>query len=104
MDRRRKRAGGRSRRGVILVELSERVDDQAVDGEPDRLAPVGVSAEQAGLGLIFEIDPLLCPACASAMKIVSVITEHNVIDAILSRGARRRRPQGALPIDVTDTA
>jgi len=37
---------------------------------------------------IFEFDPLLCPTCGSAMKIVSVITEHNVIDAILRHLAR----------------
>ena len=37
---------------------------------------------------IFEVDPLLCPACGSAMKIVSVITEPNVIDAILRHLAR----------------
>ncbi len=37
---------------------------------------------------IFEIDPLLCPACGSKMKIVSVITEPNVIDAILRHLAR----------------
>ena len=37
---------------------------------------------------IFEVDPLLCPACGSAMKIVSVITEHNVVDAILRHLAR----------------
>ena len=32
---------------------------------------------------IFEVDPLLCPACGSEMKIVSVIMEPDVIDAIL---------------------
>ena len=37
---------------------------------------------------IFEVDPLLCPACGSAMKIVSVIREPNVIDAILRHLAR----------------
>ena len=37
---------------------------------------------------IFEVDPLLCPACGSAMKIVSVIREHNVIDAILRHLAK----------------
>ena len=37
---------------------------------------------------IFEIDPLLCEACGSVMKIVSVITEPNVIDAILRHVAR----------------
>ena len=37
---------------------------------------------------IFEVDPLLCAACGSEMKIVSVITEPDVIDAILSHLAR----------------
>jgi hypothetical protein len=37
---------------------------------------------------IFEVNPLLCPACGSKMKIVSVITEPNVIDAILRHLAR----------------
>ena len=32
---------------------------------------------------LFEDDPLLCPACGSEMKIVSVIMEPDVIDAIL---------------------
>ena len=32
---------------------------------------------------IFEVDPLLYPACGSEMKIVSVIMEPDVIDAIL---------------------
>jgi len=49
---------------------------------------------------IFEVDPLLCPACGSAMKIVSVIREHNVIDAILRHLAKtgRRDPfEGRAP-------
>ena len=40
---------------------------------------------------IFEIDPLLCPACGSAMKIVAVITEPHVIDAILRHLAKTGR-------------
>ncbi len=32
---------------------------------------------------IFEIDPLLCPKCGSGMKVVSVITEPEVVDKIL---------------------
>ncbi len=49
---------------------------------------------------IFEVDPLVCPACGSKMKIVSVITEPNVIDAILRHLARtgRRDPfEGRAP-------
>ncbi len=33
---------------------------------------------------IFEVDPLLCPQCQTEMKVVSVITDPAVIDAILS--------------------
>ena len=37
---------------------------------------------------IFEVDPLLYPACGSEMKIVSVITQPDVIDAILRHLAK----------------
>ena len=37
---------------------------------------------------IFEVDRLLCAACGSEMKIVSVITEPEVIDAILRHIAK----------------
>src|SRR6516225_1972534 len=30
----------------IMVELLQRFDDQEIDGEPDRTAPVGVAAEE----------------------------------------------------------
>ena len=32
---------------------------------------------------ILEVDPLLCPRCGVEMKIVAVITEPKVVDAIL---------------------
>jgi len=37
---------------------------------------------------IFEIDPLLCPKCGTEMKVVSVITEPEVVDKILQHIAR----------------
>ncbi|MFQ5948847.1 MAG: transposase [Acidimicrobiia bacterium] len=37
---------------------------------------------------IFEVDPLICAACGTEMKIVSVITEPAVVDAILGHLAR----------------
>ena len=37
---------------------------------------------------IFEIDPLLCPQCGAEMKVVSVITEPEVVDRILKHVAR----------------
>jgi len=32
---------------------------------------------------IYEVDPLLCPSCGGAMKVIAFITEHEVVDAIL---------------------
>jgi hypothetical protein len=32
---------------------------------------------------IFEVDPLVCPQCAGAMRIVAFITQSAVIDQIL---------------------
>ena len=33
---------------------------------------------------VYEVDPLICPACGGTMRIVSFITERDVIDRILS--------------------
>jgi hypothetical protein len=43
---------------------------------------------------IYEVDPLVCPYCGSAMKVIAFITEHDVVDAIL-RHLERRKSQGA---------
>src|SRR3712207_3950153 len=34
---------------VVVVEALQRFDEQVIDREPDRAAPVGVAAEQAGI-------------------------------------------------------
>ncbi len=39
---------------------------------------------------IFEIDPLLCSKCGIEMKVVSVITEPEVVGKILQHIARTR--------------
>src|SRR6058998_1470091 len=45
---------------IVTVVLLQGPDDQAVDGHPDRPAPVGVAAEHAGIGLRGQIrDPVL---------------------------------------------
>jgi hypothetical protein len=55
---------------------------------------------------IWEVDPLECPKCASEMKIVSFITEDEVIRKILenvdlrpnkSTAAERAPPSAILP-------
>ena len=42
-----------------MVVAFQRLDQQVVDGKPDRAAPVGIAAEQAGGGLArLVIDPV----------------------------------------------
>jgi len=50
-----------------------------------RLAPTEASRRWATLlQQIFEVDPLACPACHGAMRIVAFITQASVIDQILA--------------------
>jgi hypothetical protein len=44
---------------------------------------------------IYEVDPLVCPRCGGAMKIISFITEQRVIHAILDSVQRTGRPSPA---------
>ncbi len=58
-----------------------------------RLAPTEASRRWASLlKQIFEVDPLACPTCHGAMRIVAFIAQTSVIDQILTplrtRGAR----------------
>ena len=43
---------------------------------------------------IYEVDPLTCPACGGAMRILAFLTERAVIDRILSTCAGRGRTHG----------
>jgi hypothetical protein len=50
-----------------------------------RLAPTEASRRWATLlQQIFEVDPLACPTCHGAMRIVAFITQASVIDRILA--------------------
>ena len=33
---------------------------------------------------VFEVDPLLCPACGGKMSIIAFIEDHKVIDKIIA--------------------
>lgn len=49
------------------------------------LAPTEASRRWATLlQQIFEVDPLACPSCHGAMRIVAIITQTSVIDQILT--------------------
>jgi len=32
---------------------------------------------------VYEVDPMLCPKCGGAMKVVAFLTEHAVVDRII---------------------
>ena len=50
-----------------------------------RLAPTEATRRWAALlQQIFEVDPLACPTCHGAMRIVAFITQTSVIDQILT--------------------
>jgi len=50
-----------------------------------QLAPTEASRRWAALlQQIFEVDPLACPSCHGAMRIVACITQRSVIDQILA--------------------
>jgi hypothetical protein len=38
---------------------------------------------------IYEVDPLTCPRCGDALKIVSVITDRVVVDRILAHRKKK---------------
>ena len=55
-----------------------------------RLAPTEATRRWAALlQQIFEVDPLACPTCQGAMRIVACITQTAVIDRILTHLRRR---------------
>ncbi|MFN9089862.1 MAG: transposase, partial [Gemmatimonadaceae bacterium] len=70
----------------------------AADGPPaivpaPRLAPTEASRRWAALfRQIFEVDPLACPTCQGAMRIVACITQASVIDRILTHLRTRAAP------------
>ncbi len=35
---------------------------------------------------VYEVDPLVCPACGGEMRVVAFILDHDVVDAILRHG------------------
>jgi hypothetical protein len=54
---------------------------------PPRLAPTEATRHWAGLlRQLFEVDPLACPSCHGAMRIVAGITQTSVIGQICPLG------------------
>jgi hypothetical protein len=56
---------------------------------------------------VYEVDPLICPRCASTMRVVAFITEPAQIKRILDHLRRRKpvaRPPPHVPQPVASTA
>jgi hypothetical protein len=70
--------------------MRQKADPATADGPPAivlalRLAPTESTHRWAALlQQIFEVDPLACPTCHGAMRIVAFITQASVIDQILT--------------------
>ena len=63
--------------------------------EPDETSPARRKAWARLIQKIYEVDPLTCPKCKGAMKIISFIDKPGVIKAILQHvglWVTRKRP------------
>ena len=88
------------------VEEAERVESCGVEASRERRREDGPSVTALRkswaqlIKRIYEVDPLVCPACGSEMKVIAFISEHEVVDKILqhlrNRGGieRKRGPPG----------
>jgi hypothetical protein len=46
---------------------------------------------------IYEVDPLVCPLCGSEMKVIAVISEHDVADTILKLLEGKKKQEARAP-------
>ena len=76
----------------------------AVSGPPSPTACVEVRDARALkrswaqlIKRIYEVDPLVCPSCNSEMKVISFITEQDVVDAIRRHLARKKAKEARAP-------
>ncbi len=75
------------------------------------LEPVGSSREYRKnwarlIQKIYEVDPLICPKCSGAMKVISVIEDEEVVKKILKHLGLwdvKPRPPPGVPADVEKT-
>ena len=79
----------RSRRQYRREGHGVRVVEPVREDEPPR---TGRASWARLLRRLFEVDPLLCPACGAEMKVVAVITEPRVIDGILRHLEKSGKP------------
>ncbi|WP_434479315.1 IS91 family transposase [Gemmatimonas sp.] len=79
-------------RGMRLKATPAAAGPPAIAPAP-RLAPTEVARRWALLlQQIFEVDPLACPTCRGAMRVVAFMTQSSVIDQILTQLRTRAVP------------
>ncbi len=85
--------------------MRRQAEPAAVDAPPmiipaPRVAPTEATRRWAVLlQQIFEVDPLACPTCRGAMRIVAFITQPSVIDQILTHLCTRAAHPIEFPIE-----
>jgi hypothetical protein len=73
---------------------------QAAAAEPEELSPAERERRRSWAEMIrrvYEVDPLVCPACGGEMRVVAFITDRAVIKRILDHLAHRARATRAPP-------
>ena len=50
----------------------------------DELQPLPSKGWAEMIRKVYEVDPLICPPCGGAMKIISFLTEYAVVDRIIN--------------------
>jgi hypothetical protein len=86
-------ARGKRRQAIAEVSTTVEYADQ-----PEAPAPVARAARKRWADLlrrVYEVDPLVCPRCASTMRVVGFITQPHVIRRILDhlRQSQTHRPR-----------
>jgi len=64
-------------RKASLPHLALRIVDE-------ELRPVPSKGWAAMIRKVYEVDPLTCPRCGGAMRVVAFLTEHAVVDRIIN--------------------
>jgi hypothetical protein len=89
-------ASSTARRGQTEPEASEAVEESG-------FVPAGRRTWARLIARVYAADPLLCPRCGGRMKIISFITEPDVIERILRHIGQWDPPRGPPAPEGDDT-
>ena len=81
----------------------EAEDSAAADPAPSEVSSLRRRWAEL-LRRVYEIDPLVCPRCGGEMRVISFITEPQVIRRILDHLEKKGRTQRAPPVPAATPA